>query len=124
MTRMDRVLILFLIGLSCILFIWRQIAIFPSGGVVEAKLDGKVILRVDLATVSQEKYVLELPGGKAGLEVKDKAVRLFRIDKFCPNEVCIRTGWIRNGGEKIICVPNKLVVEIKNKRVRIDAVTK
>lgn len=32
----------------------------------------------------------------------------------CPDELCIRQGEIKNIGESIICIPNKVIVEIIN----------
>lgn len=42
----------------------------------------------------------------------------------CPNHLCIQQGKISADGEMIICVPNKLVVEIKGgDEAAVDAVT-
>jgi hypothetical protein len=123
MTKNDYILILILILISCSLLIIKQFMLSPAVEMVEARMNGKIILQVPLDS-KEHKYVLKLPGGRAGLEVKGRAARLFRIDKFCPNEICIKTGWIRNAGEKIICVPNKLVIELKTKNQKFDAMAR
>lgn len=31
----------------------------------------------------------------------------------CPDQVCVRQGWIRYDGEMIVCLPHKLVVTVR-----------
>lgn len=45
------------------------------------------------------------------LEIKDAKVRMIKAD--CPDKRCIKQGWTDN--MPIICVPNRLIVEIKTK---------
>ncbi|MBI4712834.1 MAG: NusG domain II-containing protein [Planctomycetes bacterium] len=40
-----------------------------------------------------------------------KGVHILHSD--CPAQVCVHTGWIKNIGETIICLPNKVLLEIK-----------
>ena len=45
-------------------------------------------------------------------------------DASCPNHLCIQQGKISADGEMIICVPNKLVIEIEGgDEASVDAVT-
>jgi hypothetical protein len=46
------------------------------------------------------------------IEVKDGRVRVAKSG--CPHQVCVHTGWISSPAQTIVCVPNKLLVEIKN----------
>ncbi len=51
-------------------------------------------------------------GRKALLEVSaDGRVRMARSD--CPDQVCVRTGWIAAPGKTIVCLPNRIVVRIE-----------
>lgn len=80
------------------------------------------ILRVD--GVEQKRWVLkqgaesttyryEDPDGDYNLlEFKDGAVRIKEAN--CGDQVCIRQGWIYKDGQTIVCLPHKLVVEIKD----------
>ncbi len=42
--------------------------------------------------------------------IKDKSV--YMSDAVCKNQVCVNTGKISKKGESIICLPNKVTVEI------------
>ncbi|MBU2568373.1 MAG: NusG domain II-containing protein [Elusimicrobia bacterium] len=45
------------------------------------------------------------------LQIKDRTVKVFAND--CPQKSCIHQGDITSPGGKIICLPNKLLVELK-----------
>ncbi len=41
----------------------------------------------------------------------------------CPDKICLHSGKIGRNGEKIICVPNKLVISIGKKDSECDAIS-
>lgn len=43
--------------------------------------------------------------------IKDGVV--YMIDASCKNQICVNTGKISRKGESIVCLPNKVIVEIK-----------
>ena len=45
------------------------------------------------------------------IEIKDGVV--FVKSASCKNQVCVNTGKISKKGESIVCLPNKVIVEIK-----------
>ncbi|HBK67227.1 MAG TPA: hypothetical protein DDZ91_01170 [Firmicutes bacterium] len=113
MNKADRWLTFFLIVISLALWVWKTWGFHSSTLQVQAICDGRIIFSTDLGEGDSHLYQLPLPGGDANLEVKDGAVRLLAVDDdFCPEKICIRTGWIKNQGESIICAPNKLVIQI------------
>lgn len=42
----------------------------------------------------------------------------------CSNQDCIRQGKINDGSKSIICLPNKVVVQIKSKSGEFDTITR
>ena len=44
------------------------------------------------------------------LEIKDGAVHMLSAD--CPDQICVHTGWIDQEHDMIVCMPNKVVVQI------------
>ena len=44
------------------------------------------------------------------LEIKDGAVHMLYAD--CPDQICVPTGWIDQEHDLIVCMPNKVVVQI------------
>jgi hypothetical protein len=50
--------------------------------------------------------------GRMLLEIKEGRIRVRESD--CPRKICVNTGWIKTPGQVIVCVPNKVLVEIKS----------
>lgn len=44
------------------------------------------------------------------IEVKGGSVRVREAD--CPNQDCVRQGWIDSAGQQIVCLPHKLTVDV------------
>ena len=44
-------------------------------------------------------------------QIKDNSIAVINSD--CPDKICIKTGYISNTGESIVCMPNRLIVTIK-----------
>ncbi len=45
------------------------------------------------------------------IELDHDRVRVCR--SLCKNKICIRTGWISEPGQQIVCVPNQIIIVIK-----------
>ena len=45
------------------------------------------------------------------LEIGEDRVRMVEID--CPNRICIHTGWTAAGGTPVVCLPNRLILEVE-----------
>lgn len=45
------------------------------------------------------------------VEVDDKKIRIKESD--CPQQLCVKMGWISTPGVPIVCIPNKVMVVIK-----------
>lgn len=58
--------------------------------------------------------VITLPviNGEMDIEIKAGRIRAVRSD--CPQRVCVNTGWIQYAGQTIVCVPNRVLVEVKS----------
>ena len=76
------------------------------------KADGKVVKTINLSKLKgTEKFdIKEGDHFNTILVEKDK---ISIIDADCPDKVCIKTGWISDAGESIVCLPNKLIVSIE-----------
>ncbi len=70
--------------------------------------EGKLVksLRLDK---DQEIIILN---GEMLIEIKEGRIRVRESD--CPRKICVNTGWIKTPGQVIVCVPNKVLVEIKS----------
>lgn len=89
----------------------------PSAAVVR---HGGEVLEV-LPLDRPARRVLALEGGSMTVEVEPgKGVRI--SESSCPAKVCVHHGWARKTAETIVCLPNKLLVEIEGGESEYDAV--
>lgn len=77
---------------------------------VTVSVDGKVVAVKDL----KNDAVVDLPDGTQVI-VEDRTVRV--IHSTCPDHLCEDMGKISSQGEVILCVPNRISVEIRGEGV-------
>lgn len=95
-------------------------ALLPEGGErAVVSCDGVVVAEIPL-DVSGEYVFPQVPD--MVFTAGDGAVSV--TESNCGDKTCMRTGKISKRGEAIICVPNKVIVEIKgsSKESDVDAV--
>ena len=53
------------------------------------------------------------------IEIKGGAIRVAESD--CPKGVCKQAGWVRTPGRSIMCVPNRVLIQLKGQPRDYDA---
>ena len=53
------------------------------------------------------------------IEIKNGAIRVAESD--CPKGICKQAGWVRTPGRTIMCVPNRVLIELKGQPRDYDA---
>jgi hypothetical protein len=89
---------------------WNKMADTESGtksAVAVIYVNDEIVNIIDL---NNDKY-LDLLNGKMRIEVKASRIRVARSD--CPKQICVNTGWIKSPREVIVCVPYRVLIEIK-----------
>ena len=56
------------------------------------------------------------------IQIKNKKVKV--IETSCRNKICYRHRYISKTNEQIVCIPNKIVIEIKGGDLKYDAISK
>jgi len=90
-----------------------------EGGSITVSVDGKSVMTVPLDEDGE--YPIESKYGKNVLTVKGGEARMTESD--CGGEDCIHVGTISRSGEKIICLPNRVVISVTSNEEGFDAVT-
>ena len=75
----------------------------------------------------KEIYTIPLEKGNAEIEVDGGKLRVLPMPReLCPKGICSSMGWIKRNGSSIICVPNRLIVQLSADTGggRIDAVAR
>ena len=73
--------------------------------------DGVLLEEIDLSQVDEPySLTLEDDSGRNVLSVERGRVCVSEAD--CPDQVCVKQGWISGGAVPIICLPHRLTIEI------------
>ncbi|MCR4401297.1 MAG: NusG domain II-containing protein [Firmicutes bacterium] len=81
---------------------------------VSIELDNRPFWTIPLSQVTHTMTV-DVPasrGHSVTVEITEDG-RARVLDSDCPDRVCVRTGWIDQPGETIVCLPNRVVVKIQ-----------
>jgi len=110
---------LVIVAIICAIFI--QVFVKKDGNVAVVSIDGQVYKELSLNenteidldhTCGVDGYnVLVIENGKAYMK-----------DADCADKVCVHQGKISKVGETIVCLPHKVVIEIKGENTELDGV--
>lgn len=105
---------------SLLLFAFIRFFASGDGALVRVSVDGRVTAEYDLS--EEQTAVIEGVGGfENTLVIKDGCADI--IDAGCPDKLCVYQKEISRAGESLVCLPNRVVVEIiGTDRNEVDAV--
>lgn len=126
MTKGDKLLIVLVIILSfsSLLYIRYQ-ALSTNEKYISVQVAGEEIKRIILdPKLTGHTIPIETQYGYNLIELGDNKVRVIEAD--CPDEIDVKQGYISGIGETIVCLPNKLVIEIKgmDENTEIDIINR
>lgn len=100
------------------IFVIRFFVGNEDAGYVTVRIDGEI---VETYTLSEDKMV-KLNGGTNTMKIERGKVKMTEAD--CPDQLCVHQKEISKNNESIICLPNKIVVQVVNQdESKLDAVT-
>lgn len=121
-TRFEILLIALILFFSIAAILWIRSGDpkgYKEGSMAVIYQGDKVLEKVGL----EKDKIFFLPDGKMQIEVNKSRVRVAWSD--CPKQICVKTGWIKNPWEVIVCVPNKVLIEIEAADIpALDAVVR
>ena len=91
-----------------------------SGGYyVEIKVQGELYETSQLTGhTGREEIRIETDLGVNIVEIIDEKVGMYEAD--CPDKVCYSPEYISRPGETIVCLPNRVVIEVKGEKPDAD----
>lgn len=122
LTKGDKGLIIFVLILTILSvgYIKKQ-AFSNSNKYISVQVNGEEVKKIifDKSLVGNT-IPIESEFGYNLIELGDEEVRV--IDADCPDQIDVKQGYISRIGETIVCLPNRMVVEIKgmDKNEEID----
>lgn len=75
--------------------------------------DGSDVLEITVDREHLGVYEFNFEDQTGYVEIENGKVRLLEMSKeICPRQICSRLGWANRNGDILVCLPNKLVVEV------------
>ncbi|MCX7749528.1 MAG: NusG domain II-containing protein [Clostridia bacterium] len=90
----------------------KKIAVIKQGD--------KVIRRIDLETVQKAEHI-KVPGDYPDTILVEKG-RIRFLEAECPDQVCIKIGWLKEQGDSAVCLPNRTMIRIEGEGGKVDGV--
>ena len=81
-----------------------------SGATVEVRVAGKTVASYSL----QKNRTIELEGEGGSNTLVIEGGKAWMTEADCPDGLCLGMGKISSAGQSIVCLPHKLVVEVKS----------
>lgn len=123
LTRADKLLMIVLIFLALCGITLGPLAVSDEHQIAEIRVDGKLIRTVELRQGYTERIRIGGNQHYNDIEITDKRIRI--IDADCPDQVCVKTGWISMSSQEIVCLPWRLVIKIvPTKSQNIDGIAR
>jgi len=92
-------------GIKTLPWLWTG-----TGHTAVVTVDGKKIMRLQMQGKTRHALVMGAIG-PVDIAWGDTGARVFHAP--CPNQICMRTGWIKRQGHRIICVPSHLEIAVE-----------
>ena len=78
---------------------------------------------IQQAAINQDK-IISVQTERGEMKIELKAADGARIlEANCPARICIHSGWIKRSGETVVCLPNKVLLEIIGEKEEYDAIS-
>jgi hypothetical protein len=121
MKRNDFILLGIILVISITALVYRNV-VKQSGDKVIVTVDGMVYREISLN--EDISIVIEgVNGGTNELVIQDGHADM--VEASCPDKICVHQASIQYNGETIVCLPNKVIIEIKSdKESTLDSVVR
>ena len=107
MKKSDYILLFSIISLGCIILLSGKFTAKKGDTVIITK-NGEIFGEYSLATYAK----INIDDCNTVVIDKESA---YMLDASCPDKLCINQGKTDNSSKKIICLPNKVTVEVTKK---------
>lgn len=88
---------------------------------VEITVKGKLYKKLPLDNSRNERITIETELGNNIVKISNGKVGI--TDADCPDKICIKDGYIDKPGGVLVCLPHKVVIEIKGENSETDSLS-
>ncbi|MTI68775.1 MAG: NusG domain II-containing protein [Firmicutes bacterium] len=124
MTKWDKMLIFFIIIISLSgLYFVKEVAVNEGAQYIRVEVNGKEYKKISLGANMEGKTIeVKTEYGFNKIEIGKNKVRMIESD--CHDQLCVKQGWINAPGNVVVCLPNRLVIELEgSKESKVDEIS-
>lgn len=114
--KWDILLLLALLILSCIpegIAFLSGVDVLQGRTVAVIQVHGSIYKEIPLSEhQGTDTFTIYTDEGYNTVVVKDQTIGI--VDADCPDKICIKEGFISNPGETAVCLPHKVMIEIRS----------
>lgn len=82
-----------------------------SGSIARIYVDGELWREIDIARVEEAaEFTLCVDGRENTIAVRPGGIRMASAN--CPDQTCVRQGWLEGGLTPIVCLPHRVVIRL------------
>ena len=114
MKKLDYVVIISLLVISLLssgIIVYSSAKNKYQSQYVEISIKGDLYKKISFNSNTEETIDLKTDLGENVVRISKGFVQILEAD--CPDKVCVKDGSISKPGQSLVCLPNKVVVEIK-----------
>lgn len=109
--KRDIILVLVMLVAAMMALLIINYGVKKKGTYAVVKVDGQELYKLEL----DKDTTIDVAGYQGGLNrIEVKAGKVSMTEADCPDELCVKTGKISRTGETIVCLPHRVVIEIKS----------
>ena len=111
LTKADKILIGILLVFSLI-GVGLSILVFPLAAdqVAEITIDGNLVKTMPLKEGYQQEFRVGTEEKYNIIKVENGNIRV--VEANCPDQLCVRAGWISYMPQQIVCIPFRVVIKV------------
>lgn len=83
--------------------------------------DNRIIRKIDLDKVKESERITVGGSYRDTILVEKGRIRFEEAD--CPDQVCVKTGWLSKKGDMAVCLPNRTIIKIEGETDEVDGTT-
>lgn len=118
----DIILIISIVAIAVLFLTWNNYRAAPTEQ-LKALItqDGKLIKQINLSELTAAESIQFNDPLKQVVLAEKGRIRFLKSD--CPNQTCVKTGWLTKPGDRAVCIPSKVVITIVGDNEQIDSVS-
>lgn len=121
-TTGDKILIIFLVIFSIIFSVWINMSTSETSDLyISIQVNGEELKTIEFTEeIIGKTFEIKTEFGRNVILIGDKNVRV--IEASCPDKLDIKQGIIDKSGQMLVCLPNRLIIELKSRNKNIKEI--